>query len=159
MISKDYEKIQNWISRLLNDPLVEILLNNSHLSKIQLETYLIDILAEEIVDKRLKYEDKARFRQRDKEISRGAFNRTLKQAKRNTNRSINTILLLGYLGIFNSSQLQKLIEFSEKLNLYVKTYAKVWNKQKKGTVKENTVNEVLFLKKELENSLKRIMFK
>ena len=54
-------------------------------------------LAEKIAGKRLKYDEKARLRLKSGKISRGAFNRTLKQAKMNVIKAIYTIFLLGYL--------------------------------------------------------------
>ena len=93
---KGKNHVQLWLINSLNDPLVKILLKNSHLTKIQLETLLIDILAENISNKPLKYEEKARFRLERAKISRGAFNRTLSQAKQNTIKSIYTIIILGY---------------------------------------------------------------
>ena len=44
------EKAQNWLNYVLADPMVKILAKNSHLTKIQLETLLIDVLAENIAD-------------------------------------------------------------------------------------------------------------
>jgi len=150
------EKVQEKIIRLLEDPLVEILLEKSHLSKIQLETFLINVLAEEIVGRKANFQEKAGCRQINKKISRGAFNRTLRQAERNTTRSINTILLLGYLGILDSPRLQPFIEVSNRLDLYVKTYSKLWERQKIEPIKQNKLGEVLSLRKNLENSLKEL---
>ena len=127
-------KIQSWIKRLLEDPLTEILLNTSLLSKIQLETLLIDLLSEEITGNRINYEGKAKLRLNDKGISRGSFNRTLKQANININKSINTVLLLGYLGIFKTPQLQPFIEISNNLNRYIKSYRSLWNIQNRESI-------------------------
>lgn len=159
MINETLEKIQNRIISLTDDPLLKMLSENSQLSKIQLETFLINVLTEEIGEKEIRFEQKARFRQINKKISRGAFNRTLRQAERNITKSINTILLLGYLGILDSPRLQPFIELSNKLNLYVKTYSKLWEKQKKELIEENKIEEVLLLKKELENNLKELMLR
>jgi len=52
------EKAQNWLKYLLSDPMVKILAKNSHLTKIQLETLLLDVLVENIADKSLKYDEK-----------------------------------------------------------------------------------------------------
>ena len=75
------EKAQNWLNYSLNDPLVKILVKNSNLTKIQLETLLIDVLAENITDMDLKYDEKAKLR--ILAVSRGAFNRSLRQARYN----------------------------------------------------------------------------
>ena len=116
------ESVQKWITRALNDPIVKILAKNSHLTKTQLETLLIDIISENIAGKQLKYDEKAKFRLTKAKISRGAFNRTLKQAQENVTRSIYTILLLGYLGILETAQLDPYIEISNKLQKYIEAY-------------------------------------
>ena len=41
--------VQAWLNGALNDPIVEILAKNSQLTKTQLETFLIDVLAENII--------------------------------------------------------------------------------------------------------------
>lgn len=157
MVIENSLKIQRWITRLIEDPLVKLLLKNSLLSKIQLETLLIDILSENIVGIPIKYEDKAKLRQRNKDLSRGAFNRTLKQANNNIKKSINTIILLGYLGIFDSPQLQPLIEISTKLNVYVKNYINLWNKQKKDKIENKNIDDVYFFKNDLIESINRYL--
>jgi hypothetical protein len=52
-------------------------------------------------------------------ISRGAYNRTLIQAQNNVIRSIYTILLLGYLELFDSASLQPFLELSDTVHTYV----------------------------------------
>jgi len=42
------ESVQVWLTSSLNDPIVKMLTKNSQLTKTQLETLLIDILAENI---------------------------------------------------------------------------------------------------------------
>jgi hypothetical protein len=51
-------------------------------------------------------------------ISRGAYNRTLIQAQNNVIRSIFTILLLGYLELFDNASLQPFLELSDTINSY-----------------------------------------
>jgi hypothetical protein len=116
------ETVQTWLTRSLNDPIVKILTKNSHLTKTQLETLLIDVLSENIADKPLKYDEKARLRLTKAKISRGAFNRTLKQAKENAARAIYTVLLLGYLGVFESTALDPYLEIANKLQKYMEAY-------------------------------------
>ncbi|MGP3667693.1 MAG: hypothetical protein ACKD6N_05605 [Candidatus Bathyarchaeota archaeon] len=101
-----------------NDRILKILLENSHITKTQLETVLIEILSTNYQEKRIKTEEKAKMRLKGK-VSRGAFNRTLKQAKTNIIRSIFTIFILGYLKIADSSTLLlQAIEVSNKLREY-----------------------------------------
>jgi hypothetical protein len=152
-------KIQSWIKRLLEDPLTVILLNNSLLSKIQLETLLIDLLSEDIIGNRVNYEDKAKLRLNDKGISRGSFNRTLKQANNNINKTLYTVFLLGYLGIFKTPHLQPFIQLSNDLSRYIKSYTSLWNKQNTESIENIKLKEITLLKKELEKSLKRYISK
>ena len=150
---------QSQIKRLLEDPISKILLNNSLLSMIQLETLLIDLLSEDITGYSLKYKDKAKLRLNDKGVSRGSFNRTLKQANTNINKSINTIFLLGYLGIFKTPQLQPFIDVSNNLNRYIKKYKDLWNKQNTELIENHKIEEITSLKNELEESLKEFILK
>lgn len=152
-------KTQSRIKRLLEDPITKILLNNSLLSIIQLETLLIDLLSENITGYSLKYEDKAKLRLNDKGVSRGSFNRTLKQANKNINKSINTIFLLGYLGIFKTPQLQPFIEMSNNLNRYIKSYTSLWKKQNTELIENHKIEEITLLKNELEEGLKQFLLK
>ena len=157
---KDYFiKTQSQIERLLEDPITKILLNNSLISTIQLETLLIDLLSEDITGYSLKYEDKAKLRLNEKSVSRGSFNRTLKQANKNINKSINTVFLLGYLGIFKTPQLQPFIEVSNNLNRYIKKYTNLWKKQNTELIDNHNIEEISLLKYELEERLKRFLTK
>lgn len=144
------ENVQIWIKKLMEDPIVKILAKNSHLTRIQLETLLINILAENISGKPLKYEEKAKLRLTKAKISRGAFNRTLKQAEKNVIKSIYTIILLGYLGIFETTALDPFIEVANKLQEYVDTH-------KMGKLTdEDQLSYLNLLREEIENNLKQL---
>jgi len=144
------EEAQKWLIQSLNDPIVKILAKNSNLTKTQLETLLIDILAEKISGKSLKYDQKAKLRLLA--VSRGAFNRTLRQARRNLIQSIYTILLLGYLGVFEDTSLDPYLEIANKLQTYMKAHRNVTEKRE--------INEYLriinTLREELEASLEKL---
>ena len=114
------EEAQKWLIRYLDDPIVKKLAKNSSLTKTQLETLLIDVLAENMSRKPLKYDEKARLRLTA--VSRGAFNRTLRQARWNVIQSIYTILLLGYLGLFEDTRLDPYLEVANKLQAYMKAH-------------------------------------
>ncbi len=116
------EGVQAWLNGALSDPVVKILAKNSQLTRTQLETLLIDVLAENLSNKQLNYDEKARLRLTNAKISRGAFNRTLKQSKENVIKSIYTVLLLGYLGIFESTTLDPYIEIANKLHEYIEAH-------------------------------------
>jgi hypothetical protein len=144
------EETQKWIKSSLSDPLVKILAKNSHLTKTQLETLLIDILAENICGKSLKYDEKARLRL--SAVSRGAFNRTLRQARWNVIQSIYTILLLGYLGVFEDTRLDPYLEVANKLRTYMEAHRDLL--RKKAT--EEHLRIINILHNELKMSLEQL---
>jgi hypothetical protein len=145
--------VQIWLTGALNDPIVQILSKNSQLTKVQLETLLIDILAENISGKQLKYDEKANLRLTKAKISRGAFNRTLKQSKENVIKSIYTVLLLGYLGVFESTTLDPYLEIANKLHEYVE--ANQGSPDKEEELKDR-LKVIEIIRTELETSLKRL---
>jgi len=142
-----------WLNGALNDPIVQILAKNSHLTKTQLETLLIDVLSENISGKQLKYDDKAALRLTRAKISRGSFNRTLKQSHENVIKSIYTVLLLGYLGIFESTTLDPYLEIANKLREYVDAHQEAPSKEEE--LKDH-LKVLEIIRKELETSLKRL---
>lgn len=104
------------IRSLIRDPVTKMLLDQSQLTGPQLETILADSLSsEEDVSK-----DRRRlYRPSSRSVSRGSYNRTLIQAQNNIIRSIYTVLLLGYLKLFDSPSLQPFIELSDTLRGYM----------------------------------------
>ncbi len=145
--------VQAWLNSALGDPIVKILAKNSQLTKTQLETLLIDILAENIAGKQLKYDEKANLRLTKAKISRGAFNRTLKQSKENVIKSIYTVLLLGYLGVFDSTTLDPYLEIANKLKVYVEAHQE--RPEKEEELKDH-LKLIEIIRQELETSLKRL---
>ena len=147
------EGVQTWLNGALNDPIVKILAKNSQLTKTQLETLLIDILAENLAGKQLKYDEKANLRLTKAKISRGSFNRTLKQSKENVIRSIYTVLLLGYLGVFESTTLDPYLEIANKLQEYVEAHQDMPGNEEEL---EDHLKVIQIIRQELETSLKRL---
>jgi hypothetical protein len=147
------EGVQAWLNGALNDPIVQILVKNSQLTKTQLETLLIDVLAENISGKQLNYDDKAALRLTRAKISRGSFNRTLKQSKENVIKSIYTVLLLGYLGVFESTTLDPYLEIANKLHAYVEAHQDIPSKEEE--LKDH-LKVIEIIREELETSLKRL---
>jgi hypothetical protein len=115
---------------------------------------LIDLLADNLTGKLLKYDEKANFRLIKAKISRGSFNRTLKQSKENVIKSIYTILLLGYLGVFETSSLSPYLEISTKLHDYIEAYNQANNK----SFHKDHQKLIEIIRDELEISLKRLSF-
>lgn len=147
------ESVQSWLTSSINDPVAKIIASNSHLTKTQLETLLIDILSEQMAGKSLKYDEKATFRLTKAQISRGSFNRTLKQAKENVTKSIYTVILLGYLGVFESTTLDPYLEIANKLKTYLEAYKDVPNAPADQTERMKVIE---LLREELETSLKQL---
>lgn len=112
-ISALTNRFKEQLKIIMSDPIVKILLENSCLTEVQLETLLIDLYQKENVDE-ISQEMKLTLRRRVK-VSRGAFNRTKRQAMRNVVKSIYTMLLLGYLGLLETPQLEPFMEISGKL--------------------------------------------
>ncbi|MEM2122472.1 MAG: hypothetical protein QXE79_02435 [Candidatus Bathyarchaeia archaeon] len=112
-ISDLTSRFKEQLKTALSDSIVKILLENSCLTEVQLETLLIDLYQKENGDE-ISQEMKLSLR-KDVKVSRGAFNRTKRQAMRNIAKSIYTILLLGYLGLLETPQLEPFTELSSKL--------------------------------------------
>ena len=92
------------------------MLASSQLTAPQLETLLAYSLSSESDERK----DRRRlYRPSGRNISRGAFNRTLIQAQNNVIRSIYTVLLLGYLGLFDNASLQPFMELSDTIQSYM----------------------------------------
>ncbi len=145
------ENAQKWLQSYLDDSFAKILAKNSNLTRTQLETLLIDILAEKMAGKTLKYEEKAEMRLLA--VTRGAFNRTLRQARKNIIRSIYTVLLLGYLGVFEDTSLTPYLEIANKLQNYMNSYREIL--RNKGA-KEEHLRIMNRLHEELEVSLEQL---
>ena len=118
MIEKMSENnLQNMVDRSFKDPVAALLLKYSNLTTAQYECLIIDYLVENMTDSILTYEDKTLFR--SKKVSRGSFSRTLSQARSNIISSIYTILLLTYLGIFDTSPFDEYRDLTEKMSEYL----------------------------------------
>ncbi|MGA2680227.1 MAG: hypothetical protein ABSF44_00320 [Candidatus Bathyarchaeia archaeon] len=147
------DSVQAWLNGALSDPIVQILSKNSQLTKTQLETLLIDVLAENLAGKDLKYDEKANLRLTKAKISRGSFNRTLQQSKENVIKSIYTVLLLGYLGVFESSTLDPYLEIANKLHEYVEAHQNMPGKEEALKDHQKVIE---IIRQEIETSLKRL---
>ncbi|TFF87021.1 hypothetical protein EU519_00225 [Candidatus Thorarchaeota archaeon] len=110
------------VKKTLKEPILRVLLERSSLTETQLETLLIDLVVEDVVDESIAYEDKAALRSRERSrslgVSRGAFNRTLHQARRNVTRGIYTMLLLAYLDLFDFNIFRPFEEVAGKIRGY-----------------------------------------
>jgi hypothetical protein len=105
------------IEKAFQDPISELLLKKSNLTKIQFETLVIDLLSDLMSDRKLSFTEKTLFRRTI--VSRGAFSRTLGQARSKVISAIYTIILLSYIGVFDSRPFQEYEILAEKLRDYI----------------------------------------
>jgi hypothetical protein len=109
------EETRTSIRDILRDQIVSRLLSRSNLTRAQFETLLVDQLGHDMANKQLTRSEMARLMRNQKGISRGALNRTLRQARENVSEAVHTILLLGYGGVIDSPALAPFVEASELL--------------------------------------------
>lgn len=109
------EKVRLSLKETLQDRILAALLLRSNLTKTQFETLLVDQLGHDMANKRLTRDDMTELREKQERISRGAFNRTLRQARENVVRAIHTILLLGYSGLTESPSIAPFLDASGRL--------------------------------------------
>lgn len=109
------EKARVYLDETLQDRISAALLSRSNLTKTQFETLLVDQLGHDMANKRLTRDDMSELRKKQARISRGAFNRTLRQARENVVEAIHTILLLGYSGLTESPSIAPFLDASERL--------------------------------------------
>lgn len=135
----EVEETRSWARRMLQDPITKLLAENSQLSEVQLETLLLDYLLDGFVGKRIDYQTKASLRgQKGKTrklggVSRGAFNRSLAQARQNVTKSVFTLVLLGYLGLFDTPSLMRYQDLAEDIRSYAREYDIVATNNEKPT--------------------------
>ncbi len=110
------EPYQNIIEKTFQDHLTDLLLKNSHLTRTQFETLIIDLLTDIMSDKKVSFYQKTLFRH--KKVSRGSFSRSLAQARKNVISSIFTVVLLSYMGVFDESPFEEYYVLAEKLKEY-----------------------------------------
>lgn len=120
--SRAVRKLVSDARSVLKEPILQRLQAGSTLSEAQLETLIIDLLVEDALGGRISYDDKASHRRRQGErtrgVSRGAFNRTLRQGRRNVTRCLYTMLLLTYLGIFELNIFRPFEEVASRIGDY-----------------------------------------
>lgn len=104
------------IRKLIQDPVTKSLAQGSQLTLTQLETLLAASFSDENGFKR---SNRRLYCPSRYHISRGAYNRSLIQAQNNIVRAIYTVLLLGYVGLFNSSALQPFLELSDTIQGFI----------------------------------------
>lgn len=108
--------IDSSLESLSNDRLAKILLENSHLTKVQFASFLIDVLWP---GQRSSNADGRHTRPGERKVSKGAFNRSLSQARRNIIESIYTVFLLAYFGLFDSPKLEPFLRLGGEMKTFL----------------------------------------
>ena len=106
------------LKRTFDDEILKILLDNSNITHKQFESLIINSFSEDIFYKGSLSKERPKLRTDRDVLSRGSFDRTLSQARRNVRRSISTILLLGYVGILESPELEPFLEVGNRIKAY-----------------------------------------
>ncbi|MEM2940289.1 MAG: hypothetical protein QW304_01890 [Thermoproteota archaeon] len=89
------------------DRIVEILLAESTLTPKQLKALL---LYSENIDQKIVEEGYVEFD--GKKVSKGAFFRTLNQAKTNVRRAVITLIIMSYIGLMDANQLDAIMQLN-----------------------------------------------
>jgi hypothetical protein len=142
------------IEDTLRDRILSALLKRSNLTKVQFETLLVDQLGHDMANKRLTRKDMVQLRRDRKGISRGAFNRTLRQARENVVEAIHTVLILGYCGLTESPSIAPFLEASERLKSQTSQLREA--AQSKPDVYSKTMDSII---DDLENAFKAMFAK
>jgi hypothetical protein len=103
------------LARLKDDKLAKTILENSHLSEVQFASLIIDVLWS--TSQPSSGDGGPRSRRR--EVSKGAFNRSLAQARRNVIKSIYTVFLLAYFGLFDSPKLEPFLRLGDEMKTFL----------------------------------------
>jgi hypothetical protein len=111
------EDTQKIIQKAFQDPITDLLLKKSNLTKTQFETIMIDLLIDVMSDEKIPFKEKTLFRA--KKVSRGSFSRTLGQGRKRVISSIFTIVLLSYVGVFDAKPFAEYENLTEKLREYL----------------------------------------
>lgn len=137
------DNYQNIIQKTFQDPLTDLLLKNSVLTRTQFETLVIDMLTDIISDEKVSFQQKTLLR--NKKTSRGSFSRSLSQARSNVVSSVFTVVLLSYIGVFDEGPFDEYYVLAEKL----KEYATMtdsnefnYNKEVLGKIEEELINGI-----------------
>ena len=103
------------LDKLRDDRLARTLLQNSHLTEVQFATLVIDVLWRTTQSS----PENNGPRSDRRKVSKGAFNRSLAQARRNVIKSIYTIFILAYFGLFDSPKLEPFLRLGDEMKTFL----------------------------------------
>jgi len=148
-----FTEAKEFLNNTTRDPIARILLQHSTLTSIQFETVLISLLGQELYGKPLLSKEKTSLRPRPSTLTRGSFNRTLAQARKNVVKSIYTLILLGYVGLLDSPELTPFLELASRIRTYID--------QRRSTVDSNSKERskvVSLIAEELEKAIQALAY-
>ena len=140
------------ISETFRDKILLILLKSSNMTRKQFESFLIDAISNDFFNGSNLSRMRPQLRTDRNLLSRGSFDRTLAQARKNVVEAIYTVLLLGYTGLLETPQLEPFIEVGNRL----KTYSEL-RREQQATEETGQVEGVLM--NELTDTLTRFLIK
>jgi hypothetical protein len=132
------------LKKTFDDEILKNLLENSNITHKQFESLIINSFSGDIFDKGNISQERPKLRTDKTILSRGSFDRTLSQARRNVRRSISTVLLLGYVGILESPELEPFLEVGNRIKAYTE-------------LNKRSSNDVIKLKRNLSIELSDII--
>jgi hypothetical protein len=153
----EIEIVRNKISSLFQDPLCKILMEQSFFTQIQLEALLIDYLTYQATEVNITQQLKAQSRQLAKGKSRGSYNRVLRQARKKLDKTLHSMLLLGYLGTLGDTRIQSFVDTSQKMQEYIGMRQYRLLESKKEPVSPDTKKEKLETEAELRKHLYQLI--
>ena len=153
----DQEALRDYVKSTFKDPIFQLLSAQSLFTEIQLESLLIDYASADPAVERVPPEAKLLLRKISKGRTRGSYNRTLSQARRKLTRILSSLLLVGYVGLMDPTQVTELVETATELReLQEKTSEP--EQQYGNSPRGNTEPEFMEqAKKELKNRLERLI--
>jgi len=118
-MSDSFTQAKEFLNNTTRDRITQILLQHSTLTRTQFETVLISLLGQELSGKPLPSKERVALRPTRPGLTRGAFNRTLAQARGNIVKSIYTLILLGYVGLLDSPELTPFLELASRIKAHI----------------------------------------
>tara|TARA_B100001971_G_C18180860_1_gene532696 strand:+ start:704 stop:1093 length:390 start_codon:yes stop_codon:yes gene_type:complete len=94
--------------KLVNDKVGKFLVGKTNLTKSQLDTLLISLFSNDKLSDMILQRDTGK-------VSKGSFIRTLKQAKKNVESSLFTLIILEYYSIIEENHIISLIKIGNML--------------------------------------------
>lgn len=118
MTKKEIQEIKRQVKEILNNPIINLFYPEidtskgskewTNLTKIQLETLVIDLITDE-VNPEIGYLERGEIRS----VTKRSFYRTLEQARLNLIRAMFTIMIAAVLNIIDSPRLSDFNELSQ----------------------------------------------